>query len=118
MKLSIAQVKTLSDENARRFEDRGVDLLRTTWRDEHAHLDDAAVREVVRERKESAARYGFTGKRDLHRYLNLSCYLGLDFERRPELGWAVELLERPSVDLGETVEEIIRIRERGRSGSR
>jgi hypothetical protein len=118
MRLSSAQVKILSDENARRFEDRCVEMIRKSWRDEAAHLDDAALREVVRERIASGARYGFTGQRDLFRFINLSFYLGLDFEQRPELDWAVELLERPRSDLGETAEEIIRLRERGRSGTR
>lgn len=107
MKLSSAQVRILSDEKARRFEDRCVEMIRSTWRAEAAHLDDAALREVVRERMTSAERYGFTGQRDLFRFINLSFYLGLDFERRPELTWAVEMLEHPMGDLGETVEAII-----------
>jgi hypothetical protein len=65
---------------------------------------------VVRERIESAAAYGFDGERDLHRFINLSCYLGLDFERRPELSWVVELLlSRPMLDLGDKIEMIIRV---------
>jgi hypothetical protein len=108
MQFSRAQLKTLSEARLRDFEERCVALLRTTWRDDFAHLDDEVVREVVRERRERAARYGFTGQRDVYRFLNLSCYLGLDFERRPENGWVVDILHDPAVDLGQKVEMIVR----------
>ena len=107
MHFSIAQIQTLSDARLLGFEAQCVALLRTTWRADFAHLDDDAVRAVVRERRAAAARYGFTGQRDVYRFLNLSCYLGLDFERRPELAWAVDLLHRPGIDLGTKVELIV-----------
>jgi hypothetical protein len=112
MQFSRAQMDTLTEALLRDFEDSCFELLRTTWRHEFTHLDDAAVREVVRERVQSAERHGFTGQRDIHRFLNLSCYLGLDFERRPELSWAVDLLRRPGRDLGQTIERIVRRHER------
>jgi hypothetical protein len=107
MRFTRAQIDALALSSARRFEERCVALLRTTWRDRFAPLDDDAVREAVRERIQAAARYGFTGQRDVYRFVNLSCYLGLDFEARPELDWTVALLRRPGVDLSRKVELIV-----------
>ncbi len=118
MNVSSAQVAALTDARLQEFEERCVALIRTTWRDAFAHLDDDAVRALVKERAEAAGRYGFTGQRDVYRFLNLSCYLGTDFERRPDLEWAVELLRRPGLDLGRKVELIVLRHEGDRALSR
>jgi hypothetical protein len=101
------QVVVLAAARRGFFVEQCVKLLRGTWTDDHEDLDGVQLRRLVRERIARAADFGLTTERELYRFLNLSAFLGHDFEWRPENEWIVVLLRNRATPFASKLDIIL-----------
>jgi len=97
-----AQIDTLSEYMRRSFENRMVDHIAEEFPDKYkAMLDkergDAPVRELVRRGVEKAEGYGLNSERDVALFIDLMVRVEPEFDQRPDMDWACEILKSDSV---------------------
>ena len=78
-----------------KFEDWVHGHVRKFFPAEYRTAGEAQIRELIRHGRERAAAYGFVGKPDVCRYIDLMVVLGRDFDRDPGLPWAAAILQKP-----------------------
>lgn len=87
-KLRREQLRVLEGAARRAFEERLAAHLRTYFPGQCQALGEAGVREAIVYGVGRAARWGFTGEREVCKYLNLMFTFGRDFDTDPALPWA------------------------------
>jgi len=97
------------------FEEELEAALRRFWPAQCEDLDPDALRVRVRDGITAAAREGFTTRRDIYRYLNLTFFLGPGFADDERYPWARETLRDASLDSGAKLDRLGTLALTGRS---
>ena len=84
-----AQMRALSNNASRTFEDRMVVHLNKSFPNECRELGEPEVREWIRYGIQRASEYRITAQRDVCKYIDLMFVFGRDFDRDP---WASSIL--------------------------
>ncbi|NTX10560.1 hypothetical protein HUA76_07160 [Myxococcus sp. CA056] len=91
------QLSALGAVSEQRFEADLREHLRRHFPEELRALDDAALAAHVREGMSQAKARSLTSRQGLTWYLEVTALHGLDFESRPELRWAAQMLDDADV---------------------
>jgi hypothetical protein len=86
------QLAVLEEARLRQFEQDIVAHVRQFFPHECASAGAQTVRECVRFGIGRARAYGFTGSREITKYVSLMFTFGRDFDLDPELAWAASIL--------------------------
>ena len=92
MMIRSEQIKALSKDNAKTFEERMAVHLRKCFRSRCDAMGEQKVLETIRYGVDRAASYDVKSERDLCRYIDLMMVFGRDFDRSPDLPWASKIL--------------------------
>jgi len=96
------QMAVLSDYMRKRFEDRIVRHLISTYPGQfqklsEPHSGDGQVRAFVQEGVKKAVGYQIIAEHDVGRFIDLLVQLGPEFETRPDAAWARSILRDPKL---------------------
>lgn len=86
------QQESMHSSAAQLFEERMVVHLQKCFPSESASLGQGGVRWMIRRGVERAPSYGITTERDTCKYIDIMMVFGRDFDVRPDLPWAAEIL--------------------------
>jgi hypothetical protein len=87
-----AQMRALSDNAGRAFEDRVFVHLNGCFPNQCRQWGEPEVREWIRYGIKQASEYGITAQRDVCKYIDLMFVYGHDFDQDPNLPWASSIL--------------------------
>lgn len=100
------QLRWLEEWMVEHFEDRLAARLRRALPDATAHLTEPELRAAMRGSARDAARYGIRTEWDVMRYVQWVLLLGRDFDARPEMRWAADILGDAQLDGAEKMDAI------------
>lgn len=90
----------------KRFEDRMVVRLSTSYPQQCAAMSEPALRDMIREGTKQAAVYRVTAEFDVERYLECMVLYGVDFDTADRTLWAGEILRAEGVEGSEKMNRI------------
>ena len=96
------QMDVLSEYMRHSFEKRMVEHIAEEFPDKYRKMQDpergdAKVHELVREGMGKAEGYGLTSERDVALFIDVMVRVSPDFDQRPDMDWACEILKSDSV---------------------
>ena len=104
------QMKVLSKVEATTVESRQLSHIREAYPKRIETLGEHEVREIIRNAARRAAKYGFKGKPDVLKYIEVMVLFGRDFDADPQLPWAAQILhkrKKPAAKLSALYDEAI-----------
>ena len=91
------QIQAFSDAARNRYEDRVLAHVNQFFPAECERMGEPAVREEIRYGIERSKVYGIVSQRGVTKYIDLMFVYGRDFDADPELPWAAEILNDPTI---------------------
>jgi hypothetical protein len=92
-----AQMDTFDAYSRDAFKQRMLQHVTVDFPARTGELGARGVQRVVESSIAKGVDYGIAGEDDLQGFIDLSVELGPDFEEEPEMDWAKQILERPSL---------------------
>lgn len=86
------QIAALSGAKADRFTDEMANHLRSTFPEETAGMDSAALQGYIEKVFDAAKKYNLSSRQDLCRFLNITMLFGMEFENVEARHWMHEYL--------------------------
>ena len=80
-----------------RFEDWMIRHLKAKYPKKAVELDNDSMRKVIHRGIGRAESHGITDEQHLVTYLELVFELGMDFEELPEMSWARQIFDNPTI---------------------
>lgn len=86
------QMKTFSEVEIRKFEDRVIVHLQTSFPDQVGGIPEPKLRATIRKSLADASNYNVRDEVDVWRYIEYVVRYGADFDKNPATSWAGEIL--------------------------
>ncbi len=107
------QVQVFDELAMKQFIENMMIHVRKYFPIESKAMDDGQLRKNILEIIQRAGEYELITERDICKFLNISIFFGMDFDKKPENAWMLAILmdkkePNPSIRIGKLYQEVLK----------